>query len=71
MSAENLSPNISEKIFDVLLEIKDEINAPIITEKFPLAIDLMKRNVSFKAIREQSLTPEEALKEAADELRRS
>jgi len=72
MSAENeFTDYFGTEIFDILLEIKDEINAPIITEKFPLAVDLLKRNVSFKAIRELSLTPEEALKEAAEELRKS
>ena len=41
----------------------------MVTEKYPSAIDLLKKNVSFKVIKEQSHTPAEALKEAADELR--
>mgnify|MGYP000878496482 CR=1 FL=1 len=56
-------------IFTMLLEIKDEINPTVITDKYPLAIDLLKKNVCFKALRELSQTPEEALKEAAKELR--
>lgn len=59
----------NENIFGMLLEIRDEINATMITEQYPKAIDLLKKNVSFKVIREQSETPAEALKEAADELR--
>ncbi|NLG83770.1 MAG: extracellular solute-binding protein [Firmicutes bacterium] len=58
-------------IFTMLLQIKDSIAPTVITEKYPLAIDLLKKNVSFKVIKEQSATPEQALKEAADELRKS
>lgn len=56
-------------IFEMLIQIKDQINPTVITEKYPLAIDLLKRNVCFKALKEQSQTPEEALKAAAKELR--
>ena len=59
----------NEDIFGMLLDIRDEINPTMITEQYPGAIDLLKKNVSFKVIREQSHTPAEALKEAADELR--
>ncbi|SFL72065.1 ABC transporter substrate-binding protein [Halanaerobium salsuginis] len=59
----------NEDIFGMLLDIKDEINPTMITEQYPQAIDLLKKNVSFKVIKEQSETPAEALKEAADELR--
>ena len=54
-----------KEVFNMLLEIKDEINPTVITDKYPLAIDLLKKNVCFKALRELSQTPEEALKEAA------
>ncbi|PZE20003.1 ABC transporter substrate-binding protein [Paenibacillus xerothermodurans] len=57
-------------IFDVLLQIKDEIDSPRMHEKTPLAVDLLKKNVMFKVLEEKSATPEQALKEAADELRR-
>ena len=57
------------EIFDMLLEIKDEINPTNVTEHFPAAINLLKANVTFKAVKERSLTPEEVLKQVADELR--
>lgn len=56
-------------IFEMLEEVKDEINPTNITEFFPDAVSLVQKNVVFKALKEQSQTPEEALKEAADELR--
>ena len=58
-------------IFNLLVQIKDEIGPTVITEKFPLAVDLIKKNVVFKAVKEQSQTPQQALKEAADEIRKS
>jgi len=59
-----------EGIFDVLLEIKDEITPVNITEKTPQAIDLIRKDVLFKPLKENSMTPEDALKKAADELRK-
>jgi arabinosaccharide transport system substrate-binding protein len=56
-------------IFNVLLEVKDEINPIVITEKYPAAINLLKANATFKAVKEQSATPEEVLEQIADELR--
>jgi arabinosaccharide transport system substrate-binding protein len=56
-------------LFDMLLEIKDEINPVNITQHSPLARDLIETNVLHNVIREQSQTPEDALKQAADELR--
>lgn len=56
-------------IFDMLLEVKDEIIPTNVTEHFPAAINLLKANVTFKAVKERSLTPEEVLKQVADELR--
>lgn len=56
-------------IFTMLSQIKEEINPTVLTEKYPLAIDLLKRSVCFKALKEQSQTPAEALAEAAKELR--
>jgi arabinosaccharide transport system substrate-binding protein len=57
------------KIFDVLTEIKNEINPTVITEKYPSAINLLKANATFKVVKEQSATPAAVLKEIADELR--
>jgi len=71
MRADNQYTNyFGKEIFTMLLQIKDEIGPTVITEKYPMAIDLLKKNVCFKALKEQSLTPEQALKEAADELRK-
>lgn len=56
-------------IFEMLKEIKDEINPIIITEKYPAAVNLVQKSVAFKALKEKSQTPEEALKSAAKELR--
>ncbi len=56
-------------IFNVLLEVKDEINPIVITDKYPSAINLLKANATFKAVKEQSATPKEVLTQIADELR--
>ncbi len=58
-------------IFTMLTQVKDEIGPTVLTEKYPMAIDLLKKNVVFKALKEQSQTPEQALKEAANELRKA
>ena len=58
-----------DNIFDVLLEVKDEINAVNITEKTPLVQQQLGTNVFNNVIRQQSQTPEEALKQAAEEIR--
>ncbi len=56
-------------LFNVLLEVKDEILPTVITDKYPAAINLLKANATFKAVQEQSATPKEVLTEIADELR--
>lgn len=56
-------------IFNVLLEVKDEINPTVITDKYPSAINLLKANATFKAVKEQSATPKEVLTQIAVELR--
>jgi ABC-type sugar transport system, periplasmic component len=72
MKADNqYTQYFGKDIFTILTQVKDDINPTMITEKYPLAIDLLKKNVVFKALKEQSQTPEQALKEAADELRKS
>ncbi len=69
MFADNIYTDYFGKdIFTMLLQIKDEINPTVVTEKYPLAIDLLKKNVCFKALRE-NMDAEEVLKEAANELR--
>jgi arabinosaccharide transport system substrate-binding protein len=57
-------------IFDMLVQIKDEINPINVGEKFPAAAAAVKKDVMFKALKEQSLTPEQSLKATAEELRK-
>jgi arabinosaccharide transport system substrate-binding protein len=57
-------------IFEMLLQIKGEIDSPNNNEKIPIASDLVKKNVMFKVLEEKSATPEQALKEAAAEVRK-
>lgn len=57
-------------IFDIIMEMKDEFYATNVTnELFPKANDLVAKNVLFKALSEKSVTPSEALEEAANELK--
>lgn len=70
MSAPNdFTEYFGNGIFSMLKEVKDEINPTSITELYPDAVSLVQKNVVFKALKEKSQTPQEALKEAADELR--
>lgn len=70
MSASNdFTEYFGTGIFAMLKEVKDEINPTNITELYPDAVSLVQKNVVFKALKEKSQTPEEALKEAANELR--
>ncbi|MDF2906788.1 MAG: sugar transporter substrate-binding protein [Herbinix sp.] len=70
MSADNeFTAYFGKEIFNMLVEIKDEIGPTQIKELYPDAVTLVQKNVVFKALQEQSQTPEEALKEAANELR--
>ncbi|WP_186580158.1 ABC transporter substrate-binding protein [Aquibacillus kalidii] len=58
-----------EGIFDMLLEIKDDINPLNFTENTPDIISEYHTNVTQTTIRNQSQSPEEALKQAADVVR--
>ena len=70
MTAQNkFTDYFGTDIFNILLEIKDEINPIHITDNFPKAIELLVSEANFKALKELSLTPEEALKQVADEIR--
>lgn len=57
------------EVFDMLLGLRDGLPAINITEKYPNAQTLVQSSVVFKVLSEQSMTPEEALKAAAEELR--
>lgn len=70
MSAPNdFTAYFGDGIFNMLIDVKDEIISSNITSLFPDAVSLVQKSVVFKALKEQSETPAEALKEAADELR--
>ena len=59
-------------IFEIIMKMKDEFYPTYIThEQFPKANELVAKNVLFKALSEKNLTPAEALKEAANELKSS
>lgn len=57
-------------IFDIIIKMKDEFYPTNVTDPlFPAANTLVANEVLFKALSERNQTPEEVLKEAADELR--
>ena len=56
-------------LFNVLLEVKDEINPTVITDIYPAAINLLKSEACFRTVAQQSATPEEVLTQIANELR--
>lgn len=57
-------------IFDVVLKMKDSFYTTNITnDQFPLANQLVAKNVLFKALGDKSLTPAQALDEAAKEIK--
>lgn len=57
------------EVFDMLVGLRDKLPSINITEKYPNAQTLVQSSVVFKVLSEQSMTPEEALKAAAEELR--
>jgi arabinosaccharide transport system substrate-binding protein len=60
----------NEPVFKVLLKFKNDIRSPHMGELSAAAQDIVKSNVMFKVLKEESQTPEQALKAAADELRK-
>jgi arabinosaccharide transport system substrate-binding protein len=56
-------------VFKTLQSVVGDISGLNLTDKYPDAITLLQKNVMFKVLKEQSETPEQALKEASDELR--
>jgi arabinosaccharide transport system substrate-binding protein len=57
-------------IFGMMVAAKNGLNTTIVSGNYPDVIDILKRNVSFQAIVEQSKTPEQALMDAAAQLRK-
>jgi arabinosaccharide transport system substrate-binding protein len=56
-------------IFNTLKSVIGDISSINVGAKFPNAITLLQKNVCFKVLKEQSETPEQALHEAADDLK--
>jgi arabinosaccharide transport system substrate-binding protein len=57
-------------IFGMMVAVKNGLNTTIVSGNYPEVIDILKRNVSYQALVEQSKTPEQALKDAAAQLRK-
>jgi arabinosaccharide transport system substrate-binding protein len=57
-------------VFNTVSSITDDIQGINMTSKYPIALSLIQKNVLFKVFKEGSQTPEEALKEANEELNR-
>jgi arabinosaccharide transport system substrate-binding protein len=57
-------------IFGMMVAVKNGLNTTVVSGNYPDVIDILKRNVSYQAIVEQSKTPEQALKDAAAQLRK-
>lgn len=58
-----------DDIFDILLDIRDEISGVTITEMTPTAQQIIETNTLYSTLRSDRMTAEEALKQAADEIR--
>ncbi|RKL68229.1 arabinose-binding protein [Salipaludibacillus neizhouensis] len=58
-----------DDIFDILLDVRDEIAEVNITEQTSNATQEIQSNVMHSVLRDQSKTPEEALTDAADAVR--
>jgi len=57
-------------IFGMMVAVKNGLNTTVVSGNYPDVIDILKRNVSYQALVEQSKTPEQALKDAAAQLRK-
>ncbi|MXI85809.1 ABC transporter substrate-binding protein [Sphaerochaeta halotolerans] len=60
---------LNDDIFGMLLEIKDEINSVNVKEKLPAVIDRINSSVMIQALQQQTKSPAEALREAAELVR--
>lgn|SRR5699024_1518260 len=59
-----------DDIFDILLDIRDDVAGVNLTEFSPEVLSEIDSNIMHNVIREQNQTPEEALKEADDNVRK-
>jgi arabinosaccharide transport system substrate-binding protein len=60
----------NEIVFDVLMQVKDEISSPNMHLLSAAALDVVNNSVLFKSLSQESHTPKEALEESANELRK-
>jgi arabinosaccharide transport system substrate-binding protein len=58
------------KLFEMLLQVKNEIMPVNITEKTPKACDLVRTAICYRVLASKEKTPYEALHEAAEEVRK-
>jgi arabinosaccharide transport system substrate-binding protein len=56
-------------VFDILYTIKDEFNPLNIAPQYPRGIVILQKTVMPNVLENESMTPAQALKTAADELR--
>jgi arabinosaccharide transport system substrate-binding protein len=57
-------------IFGMMVKVKNNLNTTNVSGNYPDIIDILKRNVSYQVLVEQSKTPEQALTDAANTLRK-
>ena len=71
MKASNIYTDyFGDGIFDTIIAMRDSFYPTNITQpNFPAAKELLATNILFKALSDRSQTPEEVLKDAADELK--
>ena len=71
MTADNeFTQYFGKDIFSTLQIIVADIGAINYGDLYPSALTLVQKNVMFKVLKEQSQTPEQALKEANEELKK-
>ncbi len=71
MAADNqYTQYFGKDIFSTLQSIVTDIGAINYNDLYPSALTLVQKNVMFKVLKEQSQTPEQALKEANEELKK-
>jgi arabinosaccharide transport system substrate-binding protein len=58
-----------ENIFEILLDIRDDVEGVNLTENTPDALEELGSSIMHNTIRENNMTPEEALREGADVIR--
>jgi len=58
-----------DTIFETLLDIRDEIEGANMTENIPDALEVLENSIMHNTIRENNMTPEEALNQGADTIR--